>query len=311
LEPIFSELKPPLGVNFPPDVFFEKRELQRYAVEFDTLAELKVYPHVMNWSLEATGSTETAEILIGQYRHTYMCLKALGYRQIIEELENSLVTDVSEVAKMMLIGGFLITQPFFDPLAHSFAFDTSLYDYAVGFSKLHLLDVPKPTFPVEIGEFIIRKLVHCAPSLDACKQLIFKYEDQDLYKLHNALAEGIVENEPDVVSESGKELSMVLDRIWKDESLPNRVKELKVGVPVLFGVVGGLACGLPGGIGGILAGLGFSIGDKLIGGMAEGVAEKIAKLRSPNWELVVYDFKKKYHLDKSRKMLGKESKLKG
>jgi len=75
--------------------------------------------------------------------------------------------------------------------------------------------------------------------------------------------------------------------------------------------VGGLACGLPGGIGGILAGLGFSIGDKVIGGMAEGVAEKIAKLRSPNWELVVYDFKKKYHLDKSRKMLGKESKLKG
>jgi hypothetical protein len=80
---------------------------------------------------------------------------------------------------------------------------------------------------------------------------------------------------------------------------------LKVGVPILFGVVGGLACGIPGGIGGILAGLGFSVTDKLLGGTAEGIADKIAKLRSPNWEVVVYDFKKKYSLNTSNKRLGK------
>jgi hypothetical protein len=305
LEPIFSELRPPVGVNFPPDFFFEKREWKRGLVEFDTLAELKAYPHIRSWSLDATGTIEPAEVLIGQYRHTYMGLKALGYRRIVEELENSLVTAIDEAAKIITIAGLLITQPFFDPLVHSFAYDTSFYSLAVGFAKAHSLDIPTPTFPVEIGEFVIRKLVHCAPSLNSCKQLIYEYEDTDLYKLHNALAEGIVKNAPDVVTKSSKDLSVVLDDIWKDKSLPKRVRELKVGVPVLFGVVGGLACGISGGIGGILAGLGFSVIDKLLGGTTEGIAEKIAKLRSPNWEVIVYDFKKKYSLNTSNKRLGK------
>lgn len=125
----------------------------------------------------------------------------------------------------------------------------NLYDHVVEFAKAHLLDIPKPSFPGEVGEFLIRKLVHCAPSLDACKHLIFKYEDEDVYKLAQALNEGIVENKPDVISQSSKDLSMVLDDVWKDKRLANRVKELKIGVPVLFGVIGALACGFPRDIG--------------------------------------------------------------
>lgn len=54
----------------------------------------------------------------------------------------------------------------------------------------------------------------------------------------------------------------------------------------------------------MLTGLGFSVGDKFIGGMSKGIAEKIAKLGSPNWELILYDFKKKYGLNTSPKKLG-------
>ena len=298
LEPILTELRPPLGVNFPPDAFFGKQQLHKYMVEFDTLAESKVTPSIIRWSIETTGSKRNAEVLLGDYRHTYACLKGLGYQDIVDELEFALVTDVGKAAILTIIGGVLITQPLFDPLARSFIIDANLYEYAVEFAKAHLLDIPEPSFPGEIGEFLIRKLVHCAPSLDACKQLIFKYEDEDVYKLAQALNQGIFENEPDVVSQSGKDLSMVLDHIWKDKKLPNRIKELKIGVPVLFGVIGALACGIPGGIGGLLTGLGFSVGDKFVGGMSEAIAEKIAKIGSPNWELIVYDFKKKYGLNR-------------
>lgn len=306
LEPILTEIRPPVGVNFPPDALFGKQQLQKYMIEFDTLAESKVIPSIVSWSIETTGSTKNAEVLIGQYRHTYACLKGLGYQDIVDELEYALLTDVGMTLMIIVMGGLLITQPFSDPLTRSFTIDADLYDHAVEYAKTHLLDIPKPSFPGEIGEFLIRKLVHCAPSLDACKHLIFKYEDGDVYKLAQALNQGIVKNKPDAVSQSSKDLSMVLDDIWKDKRLTNRVKELRIGVPVLFGVIGTLACGLSGGIGGLLTGLGFSVVDKFIGGMSEGMAKKISKFTSPNWELVIYDFKKKYGLNTSPKKLGKK-----
>ena len=197
---------------------------------------------------------------------------------------------------------------------HIVIVDTSIQDVILEYkinhelchAKAHLLDIPKPNFPGEIGEFLIRKLVHCAPSLDACKQLIFKYEDHDVYKLAQGLNEGVVENRPEVVGQSSNDLSLVLADIRQDKKFANRVKGLKIGVPVVFGVVGTLAGVFLGGIGGLLSGLGFSVGDKFIGGISEGLAEKIAKLGSQNWEVILYDFKKKYGLDTSLMKLGKK-----
>jgi hypothetical protein len=305
LEPIFRQLKPPIGMNLPPFAFFEEKEFGQHMVQFDTLAELKVIPDIMSWSIKATNSYESANILISQYRHTYACLKALGYSRIVEKLEDSLVTDIGETAKLIMLGGCLITQPFFDPIATSFIYDTTFHELAADFARSHLFQIPKPTFPNEIGEFLLRKLVHCAPSLGACKQLTYIYEDQDVYKLRNALAEGIAESKIDLVAEKSEGLSLVLEEIWADQSLSRRVRGLKIGVPIMLGVVGTLACGPIGGLGGILTGLGFSVGDKAIAGMADEVAEKIAALRSPNWEVVVFDFKKKYQLNKSSRKIGK------
>lgn len=64
LEPILTELRPPVGVNFPPDAFFGKQQLQKYMVEFDTLAEFTVAPDILSWSIETTGSTKNAEKLL-------------------------------------------------------------------------------------------------------------------------------------------------------------------------------------------------------------------------------------------------------
>ncbi|MGD0405455.1 MAG: hypothetical protein ABSB10_02220 [Candidatus Bathyarchaeia archaeon] len=306
LEPIFRELNPPVGVNLPPTAFIEEKDFRRYMAEFNKFCESKVFPHILKWSREETGATTNGEILIGQYRHTYTFLRALGYDSIVNQIETySLSGQVNELAAIMMVSGTLIIQPAFEPIARSFSYDTALYQSAVGFANMHKLEMPKPTFPVEIGEYIIKKLVHCAPSLDACKQLVFNYQDQDLYKLHEALAEGIVANNPDVISKASKDFSLVMDEIWNDKSLLYKVNGLKVGVPVLFGVVGGLAAGLSGGIGGVLAGLGISATDKFIGGINEGVAEKIAKIKSSNWEVVVYDFKNKYKLHSMDKKIGK------
>ena len=50
--------------------------------------------------------------------------------------------------------------------------------------------------------------------------------------------------------------------------------------------------------------MGISATDKFIGGIKEGVAEKIAKIKSPNWEVIVYDFKNKYKLHGLDKKVG-------
>lgn len=298
LEPIFTELRPPLGVTFPLDILLGKRQLQRYMVEFDTLAKSKVAPSILGWSIETTGSTRNAELLLSNYRRVYACLKGLGYQRIVDELEYALVTHEGMAAMMMIVLGPLITEPFLDPLTCPSTLNADMYGFVVEFAKAHLLDVPEPSFPSEVGEFLLRKLVHCAPSLDACKQLTFEYEDMDVYKVAQALNQSIAENKPDAVRQGSEELSTVLENVWMDKRLANRIKEIKIGMPVLFGVVGALACGLTGGIGGLLAGLGFSVGDKLIGTMSGGIADKIAKLGAPNREVVVYDFKKKYNLNR-------------
>jgi hypothetical protein len=140
----------------------------------------------------------------------------------------------------------------------------------------------------------MRKLTYAPVGLDACKELMYHYNRYDLRKVQEAVNQAIVANNPDALRKNLEELSEILDNVWEDKTLPNRIKGLRIGVPLSMAVIGSIASGPIGAIGGLLAGLGYNVVDKLIDLGTDGLSEKIAKLSAKSYQANIFDFKKKY-----------------
>ena len=92
-----------------------------------------------------------------------------------------------------------------------------------------------------------------------------------------------------------KNLSIILDNIWKDSKKIKFKSEISsFGVSVSLGLIGYLASGLEGV--GILTALGYNTLDKILDIKLESISEKIAKIISPNYLVSIYDFKGKHNI---------------
>jgi hypothetical protein len=151
----------------------------------------------------------------------------------------------------------------------------------------------KPEFPIEIGRFLFTKLTYAPSGLRACNILIDLYDEYDLRKITRTLNEAITTNNTDIINKSAEDFSTILDNIWQDKTLPRRIKGLQIGIPLSMVVLGNITAGPIGVMGGFLAGLGYNIADKLVDLGTESISEKLAKLRTKNYQTNIYDFKRK------------------
>jgi hypothetical protein len=108
------------------------------------------------------------------------------------------------------------------------------------------------------------------------------------------LNEAILKNEPDIVEKNKSALSEILDNVWNDKAIVNRIKGLRIGFPFSIAALGEIIAGPLGGIGGLLAGLGFEVANRLLEANEDGLDEKISKRFSQSYQVNIYDFKKKY-----------------
>lgn len=92
-----------------------------------------------------------------------------------------------------------------------------------------------------------------------------------------------------------QENSEILDNVWSDKTIPRRVKDLQIGIPLFMAAIGGVAAGPIGATGGFLAGLGYNLAEKIIDLNTEGLSERLAKLKTKSYQANIYDFKKKYN----------------
>jgi hypothetical protein len=108
------------------------------------------------------------------------------------------------------------------------------------------------------------------------------------------LNNAIVDSAPDAVSRCAAEISEILDAVWHDKTIAQRIKGLRIGIPLSIAAIGNVAAGLIGGAtAGFLATLGFELLSKYVN-IEEGLFEKVAKLRTTNCQANVYDFRETY-----------------
>jgi len=153
--------------------------------------------------------------------------------------------------------------------------------------------VSKQAIPGEIGSALIKKLAFGAEGYHGCIFLMDKYKQEDLNKLLSSIQEGVNAKEIDQIRSNTIELSIVLDNLWKDaNNIAKRSSYVSWAVPFTLGLVGPIASHEVGLVGGLLAAIGAKTLDKKI----IPISEKLAKIRSPNHLVAIYDFMQKYNI---------------
>ena len=298
LDPIFTGLKPPVLYSLPLSFYADEKEIRKAHESFLALAEIRYLD-----SLRRVGQrihSRAFNALYAQSKIVYTTLK-IGRYTITEQLENLLVDDPYSAYSFLNICQHFITGPIGD-------LRSDLVNYSMEMNReaqiLPLVYQPHQVrFPCEIGKFLIKKLTYAPLGLDACEELIYHYDRYDLQKVQESLNEAIVANHPDIVTKNAVEFSEILDNVWNDKTIPNRIKNIEIGVPVSIAAIGGIVAGLPGLFaGGFLSELGFKVvekatekyAEKLFSAKGEDLTERLGKLRTKSYQANIYDFKKKY-----------------
>lgn len=291
LEPFFEELKPPAYSGAPDCVFGSPMEIAVASETFNALADLRFFDYLKKESQRY--APRTFDIALENSRKTYVHLK-LGHYAIVEELENLLVDDPSAACFFIHVCRNFITDPRRDLRSDLRNFALEDVKKAQGLPLVYQPE--KMRFPCEIGNFLLERLTFAPKGLEACKELMYHYDSYDLMKTLESLNDAILADHHDIVNKETAEYSEILDRIWNDPIIPRRVKGLEVGIPLSVAAVGSVAAGPVGAAAGFLGGLGFTVANKLIDVEGRGLAEKLARLHAKNYQVNIYDFKKKYKL---------------
>lgn len=291
LDPFFKELTPPVLFDAPLSILGNEKEIQMAANAFYTLADVRYSDFL--WEKAQQVLSRSFQFAMEGNAAVYTFLKLSHYAHpIVENIENFLIDEPAKAFKLLLNCGDFIYTPFRNLCSNLINFE---FERIKAAQDLPLVYQPQEIrFPCEIGKFLLKKLTYAPQGLDACKELVYHYDAYDLRKVAESLNDAIVANHPDAMNKSAEELSDILDNVWKDPTIPRRVKGLKIGMPLSMAAIGSVAAGPIGAAGGFLAGLGFNVAHKFIDVEAEGLSEKLAKWRTKSYQANVYDFKKKY-----------------
>lgn len=310
LDVFFHELKPPFCSGASIHILGNEKEIKKVEDNFYTLGKVG-YFDFSNKLVKYYSSYSIRNAMVVDLG-TYIHLK-LGRYTIVEEIETLMVDNPGEAFNLLSVCARFVSNPFLDLRSNMTNFN--LEEIKTAQSLPFIYQPQEVRFPCEIGKFLLKKLTYAPLGIRSCCDIIDHYDDYDLQKVQESLNEAIVTNHPDIVTKSAQDLSEILDNIWKDQTIPKRMENIKIGVPVSIAAVGGvagaIAGGLVGGPGGAVIGgtsgigmgdfltkLGFKVGEKAVEKLfrvkGEQVSEKIAKLRTKSYQANVFDFKKKY-----------------
>jgi len=290
LDPIFEELEPPYFGGLPNLFFGNAKDIEAANESFMTLAKLG-YLDLLKKMIGPYESLESLFSLVNKSLNGYIRLK-LTHRLIAEEIENLMVDNPIEAYFLLNLFRVFVTDSVDD--LRSVIRNLTLNDAKMTRVLPAVYQIANIRFPCEIGKFLMRKLTYAPQGLRACNELIDHYDVYDLQRVQRSLNEGIVDNQPDTVNKNAEELSEILDNVWSDKTIPRRVKDLQIGVPLFMAAMGAVAAGPIGATGGFLAGLGYDLVEKTIDLNTEGLSERLAKLKTKSYQASIYDFKKKY-----------------
>lgn len=291
LNDVFTELKPPVSPFFPTESMVDIKQHDLWKEEFRALAKVKYGFVLAKRIVDIDESEKFLARILEISAETYARLKGLGMNEEVETLSNLMIDD-PRTAYIMFEKYFVLLTPKFDGLK---ANSNVSFNHMKRVSIYPDLKSKEITFPVDVGKNIMKKLVQYPTSYHGCINVIENYQQNDLYKLLKSLDDSAKSENPDLFQNTVTELGQTLDNVWKDAKKIDTIKEeIRGGISVTLGLIGGFATTILSGYEGILAGIGFNVLDRRLEMKNTSISEKIAKILKSNSLVNIYDFQKKY-----------------
>jgi len=296
-DPIF-QLNPHSIPIMPPDFFFtDVEDLKEIETEFDVLARINFYRDLAQ-NLQLQGST-TIDIQrrIKDYQYDYSMLHALGYSEVIENLQDLIVNETQFAAEFLNVLHHFLINPKVISYERTPVWDLDIFKFTKEKFEKYNIKIENTYIPYEIGKYIMKKISLYPESFTACEHICEVYEQHDYYQLVQALFQGINDKKYDAINSSSQELSLVLDNIWKDaENIKRKSKYINYGFTIGFAALGTVAAGPVGLAGGLLASFGLTAGTEIVKSKSGTLYEQIAKKISKGNLSIIFDFNKKYNI---------------
>ena len=295
LDPIFKEIKPPCYLSPSMSNWYGEDFVNQARIEFYTIAEINFIEQLHEIYKYSSLPIDYLNKRLNDFASDYIILKANGYSEIIEDLNEAMLSDFEWALNLFNSFGNFIAVPLHQTMDMVLTIDRELFNIASSEFRKYDKNQVIHSIGYDIGKILMNKLTLYPTSFEASKDVISAYNQEDLYSLLNSINIGIKEKEIDLINSSTADLSLVIDNIWDDaKNIGDNINYIRTGLPISLGLIGTLAAGPIGGVGGLLAGLGLNAVEKILEIKTDAISETLIKKVSPNYLVTIYDFKKKY-----------------
>lgn len=281
LEPLLREFTPPM---YSSNLNIHDRRLNDILIasqeEFLPLIQLSP-----EWQKQSTSTT--GQHTLATHLKSYALLQYYGFNEIADTFIENFVARPVFAHTYLAIVEHMILYPINDPIHANLSLSIDTIEKAKKMGILPYTSLKGLNLP-EVGSFLMKKCIHYPESLDACKYLIAHYEDTDIYKVHSALNEAVIDRNDPLIFQKRDEMSQILDNVWEDTKIKRNSSLCNLGITTTCGIVG---YGL-GGVPGLLTTLGMRCIDKAK--YLDQFSDLIAKKIATPYMATIYDFKKKY-----------------
>nr|WP_320160942.1 hypothetical protein [uncultured Methanoregula sp.] len=286
LEPILQEFSPPVYSAHKEDLGEKYKDLRASCSdEIHFLAEIS--PEWKYFMAICSGRS-----LLEKTITSYTTLRHMGFNEMADIFIENFLSDPKFSLDYIETANKFLINPSVNPLQANLTLSIKTIHDANNLGIGNRLLPNIISFP-EVGSFLMNKCTHYPESLESCKKLIDRYEDNDLYTVYSDLNNAIIDRTDMTIMQKRNEMGEILDNVWEDTTLKSNVATYHMGIKATCGIVGYSL----GGALGLLASLGLECLDKSNSNYIEQFSELIAKKVAQPYMATIYDFKKKYRID--------------
>jgi len=301
LDPILEELKPPFVYLSPVERYADQSQLQAWANEFETAGSIAFWPFLRDVLGDQGFDSVYSGFRYKSLRNAYIYLNALGYKLVAQRVLDTIVTDPEDAHRVLYFYKQFLINPLTDPMKAIPCFSLEYLRLMREVDSKLAVNTEKALLPCEIGAFLMKQITLVPESFEACRDVIVRFQQQDILGIVQALRKAVAESDFDAVRAKASDLNRILEDVWNESRrYERRIKGVSYGVDLIMGAagfgLGQIAGGIPGGLVGLLAFLGFKILDDSKEKLSERLSSEIAAKISPAYTPVIFDFKKKYNL---------------
>lgn len=226
------------------------------------------------------------------YVRQYTMARHLGFNEISEVFIDNILVDPNFATQYLETTYDLFIHPTIDPFNANVSIPLDIIQKATQMG-LDVQAQPREQYFPEVGSFLLKKIVYYPESLEACKQVMGRYKDNDLYNVYSALNTAIYDRNYDSALKYKENLELILDNTWKEtQTIQSNSQTYKCGIQIACGIAGAFlsqSCGLLENLGLIVPTV---LGSQVLDPLTESISKKVV---SP-YLVTIYDFQKKYRV---------------